>query len=254
MRLALISDIHGNREALEAVLSDAAARQISHFVVLGDIVGYGPDPAWCVERVMALAKAGAVVIRGNHDAAIAEGGRDMNPQARAAIDWSRPRLTQTQRDWLATLPLTQREGEILFTHASAHSPGDWIYVTSGRDAMASFRSSDARVIFCGHVHIPALYSCDLVGRVHDHQIAAQVASGNALPLLPSRRWLAVLGAVGQPRDGSPAAAWAIFDRDRQEISFRRTAYDHALTARKLRGSDLAPAIAEALAERLREGQ
>ena len=246
MRIALISDIHGNREALQAVLDDAAARGIGHYVVLGDIVGYGPDPDWCVTRIRQLEAAGAVVIQGNHDAAIDGSARDMNPVARAAIDWTRPRLSPDQRAWLAALPLSATSGDILFVHASAHSPGDWIYITSERGAMASFRSSDARLIFCGHVHVPALYSYDLGGHTHGHQ----VKPGAPVPLLSSRRWLSVAGSVGQPRDGSPAAGWLIYDTDSRELTFRRPPYDTSVTAAKIRAAGLP----DALAERLPEGR
>lgn len=246
MRIALLSDIHGNREALEAVLADAEARDIGRFVILGDIVGYGPDPVWCVQRIQELEAAGALVIRGNHDAAIAGSARDMNATARASIDWTRPRLSAAQTGWLAALPLTIREEDRLYTHASAHSPGDWIYVTSERDAMASFRSSDAGVIFCGHVHVPALYSSDIHDRIQAHAERPRIP----VPLLASRRWLVVAGSVGQPRDGSPQAGWAIFDTTTRELSFRRTPYDTAITAGKI----LAAGLPEELALRLRSGE
>lgn len=244
MQTAILSDIHGNREALTAVLADAAARGISRFVILGDIVGYGPDPEWCLERVQALAAGGAMVVKGNHDAAIESGAQDMNAVARAAIDWTRPRLTPEARAWLRALPVTQAEGDALYTHASAHCPEDWIYVTSEREANFGFRSTEAALVFCGHVHIPALYSADLAGRVQAHP----VKPGVAVPLLTSRRWMAVAGAVGQPRDGSPQAAWLLLDPARRELSFRRTPYDVAETMRKIREAGLPAALADRLGE------
>ncbi|WP_112308777.1 metallophosphoesterase family protein [Pseudogemmobacter bohemicus] len=246
MRIALISDIHGNREALEAVLADARARDIGRFVVLGDIVGYGPDPDWCVARVQALQAEGALVIQGNHDAAIEGSARDMNGTARAAIDWTRPRLSAARSAWLSALPLTIAEEDRFYAHASAHCPGDWIYITSERGAMASFRSCDASLTFCGHVHEPALYSCDRGGRVQAHAVKPRMP----VPLLSSRRWLVVAGSVGQPRDGSPQAGWVIFDTRSRELSFRRTPYDYVLTAGKIQAAGLP----EDLALRLRTGR
>lgn len=245
MQIAFISDIHGNREALEAVLADAMARGIGRFVILGDIVGYGPDPAWCVERVRELEAAGARVIQGNHDAAITGSATDMNGIARAAIDWTRPALSTAQTAWLAALPLTIPEEDRLYTHASAHSPGDWIYITSERDAMASFRNADAGLIFCGHTHMPALYSCDISGRTQAHLVKPRIA----VPLMASRRWLAVVGSAGQPRDGNPQAGWAIFDTESRAFTPRRTAYDVGVTAGKIEAAGL-PAV---LASRLRSG-
>lgn len=246
MRLAILSDLHGNREALSAVLADLAARGVDRIVVLGDIVGYGPDPEWCVERVRALAAEGAICVQGNHDAAIAGTGAGMGTTARAAIDWTRPRLDPAQLAFLAGLPLTAALDDLLFVHASANDPGDWIYVTSDHKAMPSFRVSDARVIFCGHVHVPALMSCDRAGRVAQQRIPM----GQPVPLIRSRRWLAVLGAVGQPRDGVAQAAYGLFDTDRNELTFRRVPYDVATTVQKLRAAGLP----EALALRLMKGE
>ena len=105
MRFAVLTDIHANREAFEAVLADVAAHGVDRIALLGDIVGYGPDPEWCVDRIGTLAADGALVVRGNHDQAIARRDEAMNAAARAAIDWTRPRLTQPQAEWLAALPL-----------------------------------------------------------------------------------------------------------------------------------------------------
>lgn len=246
MRLAILSDLHGNREALSAVLADLAVRAVDRIVVLGDIVGYGPDPAWCVDRVRALVDAGAICVLGNHDAAIAGTGAGMGTTARAAIDWTRPRLDPAQRGFLAGLPLTATLDDLLFVHASANDPGDWIYVTSDHKAMPSFRVSAARVIFCGHVHVPALMSCDRAGRVAQQRIPM----GQPVPLIRSRRWLAVLGAVGQPRDGVAQAAYGLFDTELNELTFRRVPYDVATTVQKLRAAGLP----EALALRLMKGE
>lgn len=244
MRLAVLSDIHANRAAFAAVLEDAALRGAEGFVLLGDIVGYGPDPEWCTERAMQLAEAGAICVQGNHDAAIAT-PTPMNATARAVIDWTRPRLSPAQRAFLAGLPLSRRVDDVLFVHASAHAPGDWIYMDGPGPAAASLRVSDAPVILCGHVHRPALYSNDLRGGVHRHAVPI----GTPLPLLLSRRWIAVLGAVGQPRDGVPQAGYALLDTARREITFRRVPYDSAATAARLRAAGLP----EALALRLQEG-
>ncbi len=246
MRLALMTDIHANREALEAVLSDAGRRDIDKFAILGDLVGYGPDPEWCVSRVQALVGAGAVCVQGNHDAAVSDPSVSLNGVARKALDWTRQRLDAAQTSFLAALPLTQTLGDVLLVHASANDPAGWIYVTSASRAMPSFRVCDARLIFCGHVHRPQLLTCDARGDVRDHN----VPMGAPIPLLRSRRWLAVLGAVGQPRDGSPAAGYAVLDTATNDLTFRRVSYDVATTARKLRAAGLP----EPLAERLLAGK
>lgn len=244
MRIAVLTDIHANRAALEAVLADAAARGAGRHAVLGDIVGYGPDPEWCTDRVIELAGQGAICLRGNHDSALWQ-DESMNPVARAAIDWTRPRLSGLQRAFLEGLPLTAREGAVLFTHASANAPQDWIYVTGPGSAMPSFRVCDAGLILCGHVHRPGLYSCDLRGEVRGHEPKV----GTPAPLLASRRWLATVGSVGQPRDGVPAAGYAIWDTGRRELAFLRVPYDAAATAARVRAAGLP----EALAQRLLKG-
>ena len=125
MRLAILTDIHANREALTAVLADQAARGCEGIVILGDIVGYGPDPEWCCDRVMELAAAGAIVLKGNHDAAISMGSAGMTASARRAIDWTRPRMTSAQAAFLAGLPMLAERDGLLFVHASAEAPQDW---------------------------------------------------------------------------------------------------------------------------------
>ena len=246
MRLGILSDIHANREAFEAVLADLGQRGVGRIVILGDIVGYGADPEWCCDRATELVAQGAPAVMGNHDEAAAAGGSGMTATARRAIDWTRARLSDTQRAFLKDLPLTAREGDVLFVHASANDPGDWIYVTSEAKALPSFRVSDARVILCGHVHVPLLVSCDMQQTVR----AQKVPMAQPVPLIRSRRWLAVVGSVGQPRDGVPQAGYAILDTDGNELTFRRVPYDNAGAAAKVRAAGLP----EILAQRLMRGE
>lgn len=246
MRIALLTDIHANREAFEAVLADLAQRQVDRLVFLGDLVGYGPDPGWCIDKVETLVAQGAICVRGNHDRAVGVPDGALNANARRVIDWTVDRLNARQKLFLSELPLTAEDGDILYVHASANDPADWIYVTNDSKAMPSFRVSKARLIFCGHVHRAALYSCDLASRVAHHP----VPTGAAVPLIRSRRWLAVIGSVGQPRDGSAMAGYAILDKRTNELTFRKVGYDAATTARKSRDCGLP----EALAQRLMKGE
>ncbi|MDQ1848010.1 metallophosphoesterase family protein [Gemmobacter fulvus] len=245
MRIAILTDIHANREAFAAVLADVENRKVDQIVLLGDIVGYGPDPEWCCTRAMALVQAGALAVQGNHDAAVLKPDTAMNITARRAMDWTRPRLSPEQAGFLAGLPLRQRHEDLLFVHASAHDPQDWIYVSSAQRAMPSFRVCPERVIFCGHVHVPALISCDMGGGVQ----AQRFPFAMPVPLIRSRRWLAVVGAVGQPRDGRPLAAYALMDTTSNELTFFRIPYDTAATVAKLR----AEGLPESLAMRLLSG-
>ena len=245
MRLAILSDIHANREAFEAVLADLDERGIDRLVFLGDLVGYGPDPGWCLDRVVALRDAGALVVRGNHDRAVGVADGTLNPHARRVIDWTVDRLTAPQKLFLADLPLVEGLDDLAFVHASAEVPDDWTYIQSEAEAGACLAASPARVVFCGHVHRAGLYSRDMGGRVVGHRFAM----GLPVPLLKSRRWLAVVGSVGQPRDGSGLAGYAVYDRAVNEVTFRRVGYDSAATARKMRSAGLP----ESLAARLVQG-
>ena len=158
MLTALFADVHANREAFTACLADAERAGADQYVLLGDLVGYGPDPAWVVERAAEMVADGALAIQGNHDAAAVTDTDTMNPLARRAIEWTRTRLDAHHRRFLADLPLDLHEDDRLYVHASASAPEDWIYVLGPREAFHSFRATAQRVTFCGHTHIPALFN------------------------------------------------------------------------------------------------
>ncbi|NGM47054.1 metallophosphoesterase [Rhodobacter sp. SGA-6-6] len=242
MRLAIVTDIHGNREGFEAVLADASARGAERIVILGDIVGYGPDPEWCVDRCARLMEEGAICLRGNHDNAAAGAKEAMSPLAQAAMDWTVQALSPGAKEFLGRLPYTARIGDMLFVHASANAPEDWNYVTSDTKAIGSFRATDARLIFCGHVHLPFLASCDRQGMVREQPFR----TGLPIPLIRSRRWLAVVGSAGQPRDGLAQAGWALMDSAANELTFRRTPYDFGAVAAKTRAAGLPEELAQRL--------
>ena len=239
MRVAVLTDIHANREAFEAVLADVAAHGVDRIALLGDIVGYGADPEWCCDRAADLVADGALCVRGNHDNAAAGAVEAMSPLAKRALDWTANRLGAAQKAFLAGLPLTAEAEGVLFVHASASQPEAWSYVTSDTRAAPSFRACKAKLILCGHVHVPMLASCDLGGVVREQAFKP----GLPIPLLPSRRWLGVVGSVGQPRDGVAQAAWALVDTATQELTFRRTPYDAARAAKKVREAGLPEELA-----------
>jgi diadenosine tetraphosphatase ApaH/serine/threonine PP2A family protein phosphatase len=242
--LAIFADVHSNREALEACFAGARARGAERFVFLGDLVGYGADPAYVVDRVAQFAAEGAIVIKGNHDAAVSETRDTMNATARAARDWTRGQLSKAQKDFLAGLPLTAELGEILFVHASAARPERWDYIDHPIEAERSLRATQKRVTICGHVHRPQLYQ--QTGR----SLPVCQTPGEASLLAPEFKWLAVLGSVGQPRDEIPAAAYGLYDDERALLSFLRAPYDIAAAAQKIRGAGLP----EILAGRLHIGR
>ena len=242
MRLALFADIHANRQAFAACLDAARARGAERFVFLGDYVGYGADPEWTVATVTGFVGEGALAVRGNHDNAIASSSESMNAEAQAAIEWTRGRLSAPERKFLAEMPLTREEDDRLYVHSEACAPSRWRYVRSTADAGRSLIATDAHITFCGHVHRPALYSMSVTGKM----TSFVPVSGVAVQLLSGRRWLAVLGSVGQPRDGDTAASFAMFDTDRREITWCRVPYDIDTAAGRIRDNGLPPSLADRL--------
>lgn len=246
MRIALIADVHSNLEALQACIADARRRGAEQFAFPGDLVGYGADPVACIERVAELAQAGAPVVLGNHDQ-LALGGlcESVNFPARDAIYWTREQLRPEHRAFLSGLPLTRRDGDLLLAHASAEAPELWTYVTSTREAGRSLGATDARLVALGHVHEPMLYHTVNGGGAR----AFRPVPGVSVPLSPLRRWLAIVGSAGQPRDGNPAACYALLDRNGNTYTSFRVPYDHHAAGRKI----LAAGLPERLARRLETG-
>ena len=242
MRIAIMSDIHANREAFTACLAAAETAHAERLVVLGDIVGYGADPEWCVARLRELIEAGATALRGNHDDAILKPGQSMNINARLAIDWTRDQLSAEDRTFLGNLPMQAVEDDRLYVHASANAPEAWHYIIDADDARGHFLHCNAAIAFCGHTHQPALFSATPSGMI----TTFTPSTAEAVALAAERQWLAVVGAVGQPRDGNPAAAWALYDTATREISYLRAAYDIDTAARKILAAGLPILLAERL--------
>lgn len=239
MIIALLSDIHGNLEALQACLKHATESRVGRYAFLGDLVGYGADPQKVVDIVARYASEGAVVIKGNHDEALARTPRYMNDSLRAVIDWTRETLSKQAKDFLASLPLCVREDEMCFVHASAASPERWDYIDSPSAAQRSIDAAQAAYTFCGHVHDQALYFLSASGKAS----AFRPLQGNEIPVGRHRRWLVIVGSVGQPRDNNPAAAYAQFDTARERLTFYRVPYDHLAAAEKIRDAGLPLSIA-----------
>ena len=242
VRLAIFADIHANRQAFSACLDAARARGAERIICLGDIVGYGADPEWAVDTVMGLVSEGAIALRGNHDNAIGTPSESMNAEAQAAIEWSRGRLSAPQRQFLAGLPLTHRDDDRLYVHADASQPARWRYVVGTSEAARSLEATDAHITLCGHIHRPALYSMSAAAKMTSFIPTTDVP----VQLLGGRRWLAVVGSVGQPRDGNPAAAFAMLDTASREITYCRVPYDVEAAAERIRANGLPHGLADRL--------
>jgi diadenosine tetraphosphatase ApaH/serine/threonine PP2A family protein phosphatase len=243
MKIAFFADIHANREALEACLAHAAAQRSDRLVFLGDYVDYGGDPEWVVAAVRDAVAAGAIAVRGNHDEALTRGDRVYGLPGESTVAWTRARLSAADREFLASLPLTVEEESRLYVHAEATAPPEWTYVMDSHDAIRSLDATPCRLTFVGHVHRPALYNLSPTGKL----TAFRPAAGIPVPLLVQRRWLAVVGSVGQPRDGDPAAAYTLLDTATMEATFHRVPYDVDAAAAKIRDAGLPELFAARLA-------
>ena len=239
MLIAVLSDIHANLEALEACLRHARDRRAERYAFLGDFVGYGADAVGVVDIVERCAGEGAIVLRGNHDQALAKAAGYFNDAARASLAWARETLAPAQQRFLGELPLVHRDGEICYVHASAANPERWDYIDSPAAAKRCADAAQTSYTFCGHVHDQVLFFEAANGRLK----AFHPVAGTPIPVRGHRRWVAIVGSVGQPRDRNPAAAYALFDSGLRQITFYRVAYDAAAAAAKIRSAGLPGSLA-----------
>ena len=247
MKLAVLSDLHANRQAVEAVWAHAQAQGCEHLALLGDFVDYGADPQWVMDFVMARASEGASVVKGNHDQAmLGPLQAELNNMAEQSMSWTRQQLRSEHLAFIDGLPLTAIWKSCLFAHANVHDPANWGYVHGRMEATRSLFASPQPLVFCGHMHEPCLYHLSATGKAGDFQ----PVDGVPIALSAMRRWLVIPGSVGQPRDGNPAACYAMFDSDSSELTLHRVPYDHLRAAQRVLEAGLPPA----LAERLRLGQ
>lgn len=241
MRYAVFSDVHGNLEALEAVLADASRQGPDGYLSLGDLVGYGPDPNECVARIQAL---GADAVAGNHDRA-AVGGLDLDafsPLARAAIEWTIQVLSAEARNYLAGLPLRLETPSFLAVHGSPRDPVEE-YILDLPTALAVFAGAEFRLCLVGHSHIPGLFLMERGGRIG----ARALPPGETIPLEPAARYIVNVGSVGQPRDGDPRAAYLVLDTSGRTVTLRRLRYPVGVTQRKITAAGLPVLLAQRLA-------
>ena len=249
MKLALLSDVHANLQALQACLADARGRGATQYAFLGDQVGYGGDPGPVLDIVMDLARQGAWVLRGNHDAAAVNPSQtgDRADLAGAAATFAR--LSPAQRDFLSGLPLVITHEFMCLVHASVREPQRWEYVQDSMGAAASLQAAEdsgATHVFGGHVHEQRLFFYGAVGKVMPFEPTA----GVAVPLWRHRSWLATVGSVGQPRDGRPEAMYALFDTESMQMTFLRVPYDLQAAAQSILQAGLPAENAQRLAQGL----
>jgi predicted phosphodiesterase len=241
VRFAIFSDIHANLEALEAVLEDARERKCTHFVCLGDVVGYNANPHECVER---MRKMDCPIVKGNHDeqASLIESSRDFNELAEQAMAWTRGHLTADDKEWLRDLPLQRQVGDFTIVHATLDTPEQWGYVFNNLDAAASFTYQHTPVCFFGHTHVPMAFIRDDNGirRVRIERLQIEM----------SKKYFINAGSVGQPRDSDWQAAYCVYDTEENVVEQHRVKYDLPAAQKKI----IEAGLPELLAHRLSLGR
>ena len=253
MKVAIISDLHSNREALDAVLAHIEGLGLETVYCLGDIVGYGPEPEYCVDRVRELSR---MTLMGNHDDALFRDASDFNPHARSAIDFTRNRMQprwysssdRRQRwNWLRDLPLAHTEGRFLFVHGSPRDPvREYVLSTDGflnPDKLRQVFTSFEGIAIGGHTHHPG---------VHDEELRFHGMNGSetvTFEFEDDAKYFVNVGSVGQPRDSDNRACYAVLE-DRS-VTWHRVPYDFQETARKILDTGQ---LSEVLARRLALGK
>src|SRR5438552_5231382 len=238
MRFAIFSDIHSNLEALEAVLQDAHEHKCTHFVCLGDVVGYNANPHECVDRIREME---CPIVKGNHDeqASLIESSRDFNELAEHAIEWTREHLTEEDKEWLRNLRLQRQVRDFTIVHATLDTPAQWGYVFNNLDAVASFTYQHTAVCFFGHTHVPMVFIRGQSGVRQERKEHIRIELG--------RKYFINAGSVGQPRDGKWRAAYCIYDIENNLVELLRVKYDLATAQKKIAKAGLPGPLAERLA-------
>jgi predicted phosphodiesterase len=237
-RYAVLGDIHGNLEALEAVLKDTVERGVTHYVCVGDIVGYNANPAECLERIRALE---CVTVRGNHDHYCSndESLADFHPLAADVVDWTRRQLSAPQVAYLKGLRLSRSYAGFTLVHSTLDMPEKWGYVFDTLEADAHFNYQSTSVCFYGHTHIPVVFEKQGdVARIECSR--ARITMG--------KKYFINVGSVGQPRDLDPRASYVVYDQKAREVTFVRVPYDIAAAQGKIRKVGLPERLATRLAQ------
>lgn len=237
MRIALFGDIHSNLEALQSVLTDAGIQGCTHYICLGDLVGYSADPAACIETVRSL---DCPVIKGNHDEQAAMAGPldGFTELAAAAMAWTRAQLSEADKEWLRSLRLQRVIRDFTVVHATLDTPHKWGYIVTPGDAAASFTYQHTPVCFFGHTHEPFLFSSGIVVKKSNY---------DKIRLKPGKQYMVNIGSVGQPRDGDWRAAYVIYEPETLDLELRRVPYDIAATQEKIIAAGLPHELATRLA-------
>ena len=242
MRIGIFSDVHGNLEALDVVLNALKDERVDRYFFVGDLVGYGPNPNECIEKIASVSNLTAA---GNHDYASTDqlSTDCFNDYARKAIEWTRSVLSSTSVSILTSLPLILVEEGITLVHATLEAPAEWDYIFGYADARRSFDKLTTPICFIGHSHVPVVYIQDEAGEISIKNITDVSMEAN-------NKYIINVGSVGQPRDGDPRASYGVLDKDEGRFLLKRLPYPVDVVQEKMRQENLP----KYLIERLSVGQ
>src|SRR6201982_2508511 len=233
MKFAIIADIHANLDAFQVVLEDIKQQKCTHYACLGDVVGYNANPKECLDIVRSM---NVPCVKGNHDeyCSIDEHLEGFNPHAAEAVTWTRQQLSEEDRKWLRDLKYVRLVTSFSIVHATLDVPQRWGYVFDKLAAAASFTYQNTSVCFFGHTHVPVAFIRDTVVRGGTY---------SKFKVEPGKKYFVNVGAVGQPRDNNPKAAYVVYDLDESTIELRRLEYDIATAQKKILDAGLPPRLA-----------
>ncbi len=239
MRIALISDIHGNLEALTAVLKDIEKHQVDQIWCLGDVVGYGANPSECLKLVTETCD---IRLMGNHDhSTLGKTPIDGYTQvARVSTEWTQDKLTKKDLDILESFTMEHWLDDVLAIHASPYDPEEWHYILTPVEADDAFGAFDGSICFHGHSHMPVIFT-EMPGALPRRKEAHDFDADE------ENRYLINVGSVGQPRDNDPRACWVLYDSDERHIEYHRVEYDIRQTQSKMTEAQLPRMLVNRLA-------
>lgn len=238
MRTAIISDIHGNLEALTAVLAEIKTRRVDAIHCLGDVIGYGADPEKCLNLIDHHCD---IKIMGNHEQAVLgrQSLENYNQAAKASTEWTKQMLSPQSLEYISQFEIEHIEDNLHLVHGSPYEPDQWRYIFTTDEAMRAFANLQGKLGFCGHSHIPS--------------VIVEMASGEARSRAahdfdpdPDTRYLINVGSVGQPRDKDPRACYLIFDQLEYSIEYHRVDYDIVQAQEKMKRAQLPKILADRL--------
>lgn len=240
MKYGLISDIHGNLEALKAVLGALAEEDPDAYLCIGDIVGYGANPKECIEIVRSLKPE--VSIAGNHEWGVL-GSLDLDyfsEYAREAINWTKNILSPGEIKYFKSLQLVGSGKNMTLVHGSLEDPKEFYYIFDAAGAEGTIKLLKTQLCFVGHSHVPGIFCFD--GRIFS------AIGGFRAKLAPDKKYVINIGSVGQPRDGDPRASFAVYDESEGSVEIRRVSYDIEEAQRKILRAGLPMSLASRLSE------